>query len=158
MNAKRNITTLIASGLLALSSLLPMAAQAGDHGAPTKAFTYAMDDNRLEWMNCPAFFAKGCQLAILQGDPSKPNSDVIFKTPGNYDLPEHWHSSAERMILIAGELDLSYEGQPTINIKPGMYIYGPAKLPHSGRCVSAEPCQLFIAFEGPLDAHEGHGH
>ncbi len=38
-------------------------------------------------------------------------------------------------------------------IKPGNYIYGPSKKPHDGRCVSTDPCILFIAFEGPIDAH-----
>jgi hypothetical protein len=33
-----------------------------------------------------------------------------------------------------------------------MYAYGPAKAVHRGRCVSAEACVLFIAFEGPVDA------
>ncbi len=158
---KKNVSlkSILLSGLVAASAMLPVAAQA-EHGAAAHAtaFTYAMDDARITWADCPAFFGKGCQLGILQGDPSKPNSDVIFKVPGNFDLPAHWHTSAERMVLISGELDLTYQGQPTIHIKQGMYIYGPPKVPHTGRCVSAEPCELFIAFEGAIDAHEGHGH
>jgi len=35
-----------------------------------------------------------------------------------------------------------------------MYAYGPAKAVHDGRCISTEPCVLFIAFEDPLDAVE----
>lgn len=150
------------SRLLTVSALLPVAGQAEHHGAAATetvtatAFTYAMNDERITWHDCPAFFAKGCKLGILQGDPAKPNSDVVFKTPGNYDLPEHWHTSAERMVLISGEMDLTYKGQETIQMTAGMYIYGPPKVSHTGRCVSAEPCELFIAFEGPIDAHEGH--
>ena len=37
-------------------------------------------------------------------------------------------------------------------VKAGSYAYGPAQRPHVGSCVSAEPCLLFIAFEGPVDA------
>jgi len=33
--------------------------------------------------------------------------------------------------------------------------YGPAKLPHSGSCVSTTPCVLFIAFESSVDAVPG---
>jgi mannose-6-phosphate isomerase-like protein (cupin superfamily) len=159
---KHNLKNILLSSLLTAAAIIPVAAQAEHHGetaaVQTHAFTYAMNDERIVWADCPAFFAKGCKLGILQGDPSKPNSDVVFKTPGNYDLPEHWHTSAERMVLISGEMDLTYKGQETIQMTPGMYIYGPPKLPHTGRCVSAEPCELFIAFEGPIDAHEGHGH
>jgi uncharacterized RmlC-like cupin family protein len=40
---------------------------------------------------------------------------------------------------------------------PGSYAYGPAGMPHRADCRSKEPCTLFIAFEGPVDAvpHSG---
>ena len=106
-----------------------------------------MYDARIAWLDCPDFFGKGCQIDVLQGDLVKPNSDVVYKTPGNFDLPEHWHTSAERMVLISGEIDLTYQGQATMKMKSDIYIYGSPKVPHTGRCVSAEPCELFISFE-----------
>ncbi len=115
---------------------------------------YAMDSPALQWGPCPAFFPAGCQIAVLHGDPAKPNVDIFFKVPGNYDFPAHWHSSAERMTLLAGAMDVTYQGQATTRLKTGMYAYGPAKAVHWGRCVSATPCVLFIAFEAPLDAVE----
>ena len=75
-----------------------------------------------------------------------------LKVPANSKLPLHWHSSAERMILVAGELRVTYEGQAATTLKAGTYAYRPAKKPHHGHCVSAEPCVLFIAFETPVDA------
>ena len=54
------------------------------------------------------------------------------------------------MVLVTGELDVTYDGQPTVHLKPGMYAYGPPKAPHDGRCVSEAPCTLFIAFELPV--------
>jgi mannose-6-phosphate isomerase-like protein (cupin superfamily) len=72
--------------------------------------------------------------------------------PARYDLPAHWHTSAERMVLVSGELHVTYDGQDPGFLRPGMYAYGPAKAVHRGRCVSNEPCVLFIAFEGPVDA------
>jgi quercetin dioxygenase-like cupin family protein len=56
------------------------------------------------------------------------------------------------MVLVAGELVVTYESQPSARLTPGTYAYGPAGRPHSGRCVSDVPCILVIAFEGPLDA------
>ena len=141
---------LIAAGAASLALCL----FAENSAADGHAFTISGDDPSLEWGPCPDFFPAGCELAVLHGDASKPNSDVFFKTPGNYDLPKHWHSSAERMILVAGEMQLNYEGQEPVMIKQGNYIFGPPKLPHDGRCVSADPCILFIAFEGPIDAHQ----
>jgi len=56
------------------------------------------------------------------------------------------------MILIAGELKVTYEGEKTPTMKVGSYAYGPSKKHHTAKCISKKPCVLFIAFEEPLDA------
>ena len=120
--------------------------------AEPSAIAWTAEDAGLKWGPCPPFLPQGCQIAVLQGDPGKPNADVFFKVPAKSKLPLHWHSSAERMVLVAGELHVTYEGQSKAILKPGSYACGPAKLPHSGECASAVPCVLFIAFESPVDA------
>jgi quercetin dioxygenase-like cupin family protein len=120
-------------------------------GPQEQAVARGAQDAQLQWGPCPPFMPAGCGLAVLHGDPAKPNADVFLKLPAKAVIPEHWHTSAERMILVAGELSVSYKGQPAATLKPGMYAYGPAKLPHSASCGSA-PCVLFIAFESPVDA------
>jgi len=110
------------------------------------------DDTNLKWGPCPPFMPNGCAIAILHGDPSKNNLDVLFKVPAKSDIPNHWHNSAERMILISGELQVTYKGEDTQTLKAGSYAYGPSKKPHTAKCSSPEPCVLFIAFEEPLDA------
>jgi quercetin dioxygenase-like cupin family protein len=119
---------------------------------PERALSRRAGDADLPWGPCPAFFPAGCQIAVLHGDPTKPNADVFFRVPPRYDLPAHWHTSPERMVLVSGELHVTYDGQEPTVLKPGSYAYGPAKAVHRGRCVSDEPCVLFIAFEGPVDA------
>lgn len=91
-------------------------------------------------------------MTVLQGDPAKPNSDVVLKVgPGN-TLPRHKHSSAERMILLTGKLSVKYDGAEAVTLKPSNYAYGPAGLPHVATCKSKVACTLFIAFVGPVDA------
>jgi len=109
-------------------------------------------DTDLKWGPCPPFMPEGCAIAVLHGDPSKNNLDVLFKVPANANIPNHWHNSAERMILISGELQVTYKGEKTQTLKAGSYAYGPSKKPHTAKCGSKEPCVLFIAFEEPLDA------
>lgn len=142
MNAREIV--LVACGLIA--SLAPALA------ADERVVSWAMNDLSLPWRPCPEFLPQGCQIAVLHGDPGKANADVFFKVPGKSKLPLHWHSSAERMVLVAGELHVTYEGQKTTVLKPGAYAYGPARKPHAGVCASADPCVLFIAFESPVDA------
>lgn len=120
--------------------------------AAAQALTRTAADAKLTWGPCPPFLPAGCGIAVLHGDPALGNFDIYFKVPGKSVIPPHWHTSAERMVLVSGELEVTYEGQPTARLVPGTYAYGPPKQPHHGTCVSADPCVLMIAFESPLDA------
>jgi quercetin dioxygenase-like cupin family protein len=133
--------------LLLVGSFVLMQASASD-----EAFIWTADDDELEWGPCPEFMPEGCALAVLQGDPTQRNADVFFRLPGNSTAPNHWHTSAERMVLVAGELHVDYDGQDTVVMRPGTYAYGPPELPHVAECRSEEDCVLFIAFEEPVDA------
>ena len=116
------------------------------------ALSSTADDAQLKWGPCPPFLPEGCGIAVLHGDPAKDNADVFLKVPGKSRLPLHWHTSAERMVLVQGEMQVAYEGHKPVTLKRGSYAYGPAELVHEAACLSAEPCVLFIAFEQPLDA------
>ena len=56
------------------------------------------------------------------------------------------------MVLVSGQIDVTYAGHPAVSLKRGDYAYGPAALPHTARCNGAEACTLFIAFNGAVDA------
>lgn len=60
-------------------------------------------------------------------------------------------TSAERMVLVSGQMSVTYEGQKPTTLKPVTYAYGPPKVPHSATC-GQSPCVLLIAFELPVDA------
>jgi quercetin dioxygenase-like cupin family protein len=112
-------------------------------------------DPSLKWGGCPDFMPKGCEIAVLHGDPAKDNADVFFRVPANAEIPRHWHTSAERMVLVAGEMSVTYDGHETVVLRPGSYAYGPARLSHKATCADAGPCVLFIAFESPVDVFAG---
>ena len=137
---------------LALLTTVCAFSAVGQSPSAESAVTWRAGDKELKWGPCPEFLPKGCQIAVLHGDPAKNNADVFFKVPGKSKIPAHWHTSAERMVLVAGELSVTYEGQKAVLLKPGTYAYGPAKKPHDATCRSAAPCVLFIAFESPVDA------
>ena len=120
--------------------------------APENTVVHTMNDKDLQWGPCPDFMPQGCEITVLNGDPAKKNVDVFFKVPANSKIPNHTHTSAERMILVAGELDVTYEGERMQQLRTGTYAYGPAQKAHSATCGDAGPCVLFIAFEDPLDA------
>ena len=142
------LARLLAVTVVALAGSLAWA----EGPAPEPALALTFKDASLKWGPCPPFIPKGCEIAVLHGDPAKPNVDVFFKVPGGSTIPKHWHTSAERMVLVSGELTVTYDGQKPATLKRGTYAYGPAKLAHEATCKPGAPCVLFIAFESPLDA------
>lgn len=134
------------AGALALSAA---GASAAEGEAP---LAIKSQDPALKWGPCPPIFPAGCEIAVLHGDPAKPNADVFLRVRGGERLPAHTHTSAERMILVTGELRVKYKGAPTATLTPGMYAFGPAGLAHDAECQRGPACTLFIAFEGPVDA------
>ena len=110
------------------------------------------ENSNLQWGPCPAFMPDECRVTVLNGSPEKPNADIFFKVNSQSVIPEHTHTSAERMVLVSGELQVNYEGQQPDVMTTGDYGYGPPEKPHSATCIYDEPCVLFIAFEEPIDA------
>ncbi len=109
-------------------------------------------DPSLKWGPCPELFPKGCEISVLQGDPTKPQADIFLKIPANYQIPSHTHTSPEHMTLVNGEMKIHYEGQDPVTAITGTYLYGPAKAPHKAKCVGNEECVLFISFDAKIDA------
>lgn len=129
--------------------LVPLALSAQNQ---MRAYTHEPDDAELEWGSCPEFMPDSCSIAVLHGNPANPDADLFFKMQGNTSVPNHWHHSAERMVLVSGELEVQYEGQEPELFSAGTYAYGPPEKPHTAACLSDEPCVLFIAFNKPVDA------
>jgi hypothetical protein len=157
MSTRGEITMFFARSFIGrsmLAALLMTAAPFAFAQAPAAdlSVVHTAGEPGLQWGGCPAFLPKGCGLAVLHGDPSKPNADLFLKVPGKSTIPLHTHTSPERMVLVSGELHVTYDGQKMTVLKAGSYAYGPAKLPHKGYCASKAPCVLFIAFEAPVDA------
>jgi hypothetical protein len=138
------------AALLAVSVALSPAALAQSKLAELPP-NYAPGDKGLKWGGCPEGLPKGCQLAVLNGDPAKPGADVFLKLPGKSKVPAHKHTSVERIVVVEGDLSLTYDGHKPLAVKRGTYHYGPAEAVHEAQCVSAQPCVLFISFEKPID-------
>lgn len=109
-------------------------------------------DASLQWADCPALFPPGCKMTVLHGNPAEPGADVFLRVPSGYTIPAHSHTSAERMVLVSGRLDVTYTGHDPVSLKRGDYAYGPPGLPHTARCNGPEACTLFIAFNSAVDA------
>lgn len=148
---RTRVAAWIRFGITALGAALLLAvgpASAGDD----KAFVVEYDSPEIQWGPCPEFMPDSCSLAVLQGDPKEKNTDVLFRMRGGTTIPHHWHTSAERMVLLTGKMKVDYDDQAPVVVEPGNYAYGPPELPHTTDCQSEEDCVLFISFDKPVDA------
>lgn len=115
------------------------------------SITKTINDDDIIWNPAPDFFP-GCSFTILHGDITQPNLDLFFRVEPNTEIINHTHSSAERMVLISGEMEVQYEGEKPQILKAGTYAYGPANKPHRAKCLNSGQCVLFIALVDPFDA------
>ena len=150
MNSAFLIKFKVSSILLFLFALSFYSSLQAESLLSKKALTASPDSQKLEWVSCPEFLP--CQFAVLHGELGGNNMDIFLKFPSGAKVPFHTHSSAEHMIMIAGEFHTTYEGQEKSILKAGNYAYGPTKLAHDGYCASKEECIMFVAYETPLDA------
>ncbi len=139
------LTVLVISGF-------SLCAQTSTAVNPELSITKTINDTDLIWNPAPDFFPN-CSFTILNGDMSKNNLDFFFRIEPNTKVISHTHNSPERMVLISGELEITYEGEATRLLKPGSYAYGPAGKPHEAKCLDSGPCVLFIALVTPFDVH-----
>lgn len=138
--------------MLSLSTMGFVYAQQSSSDVDENSVLRSFKDKSLEWGDCPPFMPEGCNIAVLHGDPSKSDSDVLFKVEGKSSIPNHWHNSHERMILLTGKMEVTYKNEKSITMNVGDFAFGPAKKPHSAKCVSKDPCILYIGFGAPVDA------
>jgi len=137
--------------LILTAFFLCQASFAGENNVE-KALVFSLKNEELEWGPCPDIFPDSCEIAVLHGSPEDKNTDIFFKIPPGAELVKHRHTSAERMVLVSGKLQVKYDGQDKEILKPGFYGYGPPELPHTAACLEGEnPCVLFIAFNQPID-------
>lgn len=138
---------LVASVLLCgLTLVPPLAAQA------TKPLLMQHTDPTLTWAPCPPVFPKGCEVAVLQGDPAAGPSDIFLRIPTDYTFPSHTHTSAEHIVLVKGVLHVFYASGAPGELKEGSYALVPGKLVHGAHCAGGAGCVLFIHFDSPIDA------
>jgi uncharacterized protein (TIGR02246 family) len=79
----------------------------------------------------------GIKLAVLSGDPGKTGPFVArLQFPDGYQIPLHWHPTAENVTLLSGQIDLGM-GNSVDMSKLHSYVAGdyaaiPARQPHFG--------------------------
>ena len=104
---KRVSVFLIALSLIAIGSLalakskhVTQRASKSTHG-PAHV---AVAPDEIKWGPAPPSLPPGAQLAVIEGDPSKPGVEFTIrgKFPDGYKVPPHWHPTDERVTVLEG--------------------------------------------------------
>lgn len=135
-----------ALGTMAVAALLPVPAPAAD--------AIVIDAGKIKWGDVPPSLPRGAQMAVLQGDPSKPEPFVLrLKAPANYRIAPHWHSNDENLTVLSGAFHLGMgerADRATAQVlRPGAFHFLPARTNHYA--FTTAPTVLQVHGQGPFD-------
>jgi uncharacterized protein DUF4437 len=145
MRNARSLIVPLASLALTLAFAAPSLAQTTHVVVPA---------NKVQWGPAPPVLPAGAQLAVLEGNPAEKGPVVMrLKLPGNYNIPPHWHSMAERITVLSGSFHIGdgdkLDRQASQTLEPGGFLSLPAKMHHFAW--TSAPTVVQINLEGPFD-------
>lgn len=90
-----------------------------------------LNADQIKWTDAPPTLPKGCQIAVLEGDPSKPGPFTArFRIPAGTRLAPHFHPSQERATVLSGLLKIGigaqFDESKMVEIGPGGFLLMPA--------------------------------
>lgn len=106
------------------------------------------------WGDAPAVFNKGAKLAVLQGDPGKPEPYTIrLSLPAGYRIAPHSHTQTENVTVISGTLLVgmgdTFDMKGMKTFKPGGFGSIPGGAHHYAMSKGAVEIQVHGV--GPFD-------
>jgi quercetin dioxygenase-like cupin family protein len=95
--------------ILGLACAVALAQPASKPTAATPAAKPVAEDHKawapaeLQWGPAPDILPAGAQLAVLEGNPTKPGEFTMrLKMPNGYKIPPHFHPRMEHVTLMSG--------------------------------------------------------
>jgi quercetin dioxygenase-like cupin family protein len=107
----------------------------------------------LKWGPAPPVFAKGAQMAVLSGDPSKSGQFVIrLKVPAGYKFAAHHHPEDEYVTVIQGDMSLGMGDKLDVAkgaaLTAGGFAMAPANMNHYAW--SNDGAVIQVSAQGPF--------
>lgn len=141
-------TTLVLVFLAALAVVTAaQTAQKGQSAAAAPAKHSVVTAADLKWGPAPAGLPAGAEVAVLDGDPSKPGPFVMrAKFPAGYRVPPHWHPTDESITVISGSLAVGmgdkFDEASMKTLGPADFVRMPKQMHHYAMAKDAVTFQL----------------
>jgi ketosteroid isomerase-like protein/quercetin dioxygenase-like cupin family protein len=115
--------------------------------------------NSLTWSDfAPPGFPTGGKISVLHGDPFSAGRFVLrLSLPDGYQVPIHWHPSAEYITVISGSASLgmgnSVAESMSRTFNAGDFVFVPPRQPHFAQ--ARGPVVIEISGNGPFQLNLG---
>lgn len=110
-----------------------------------------------QWGPAPPLLPAGAQIAVLSGDPTKPDAYAVrLKFPANYAIPAHSHPTDENVVIVSGALTfgmgdtLTKSAASNKTLTTGGYALMPADMNHFAYTTSQETT-IVLYGKGPVE-------
>ena len=118
---------------------------------------------KITWMDVPPFLPKGAKLAVLVGDPSKPEPFTVrLQMPDGYKIAPHTHPTTENITVIEGTflvgMGSTVDRTKMMAVPRGGFASAPAQHPHYAEARGATIVQVHaigpfaLTYVNPADA------
>ena len=102
-------------------------------GPPSKEVVVAA--NGLTWSDAPPVLPAGAKMAVVSGDPGKPELFAIrVQLPSGYKIAPHWHPTDEHVTVLSGTFSLGmgekFDQAALKDLSAGGYASMPAQMRH----------------------------
>lgn len=101
----------------------------------------------VKWMDAPPFLPKGAKLAVISGDPGKPEPFTIrLQMPDGYKIPPHTHPTDEHVTVLSGTfraaMGNTWDDKALGDFAPGSYANMAATMAHYAQAKGATVVQV----------------
>lgn len=142
-------SVIIVAGLFLSAATVPM--RADDHPHAGQNLKDA------KWSPAPPFLPKGAQIAVLEGDPTKPGPYAVrLKFPEYYAIPAHSHPTNEHVVVTSGALVfgmgnvLDARSSSNTTLRVGGFVDAAANVNHFA-FTRDEETTIVLYGEGPVE-------
>lgn len=147
LNTNKHVT------ILTTIALLSVAAIAACHSAtavtePTHPDPDTASLPAIVWGPAPTVFQPGAQMAVVQGDPSKPGVPFIvrLRLPDKYKIAPHTHPTDEHVTVISGSFKIgmggTFDDTKMATLPAGAFATAPAQHEHYAQAQGATVVQV----------------
>ena len=143
LQSNRMCALILYVALAAVSGVVPA------HAEDTEQMV-TLDPQKLEFTPIPDMPACA-SAAILRGNPRYGPAWVLLKLASGCEVPWHWHSANETLVVISGRGAVSMKEGPPLRFVPGAYASLPSHHMHQASCSRA--CLLFNGADAAFDIH-----